>query len=332
MTFQSIGQAAARVVANADRASRGEILHPATREEWLDLRKNDVTASQAAALLGQHPYSSAYQLWADKTGRASDDGEENGAMKRGRLLEPVVIDMLREERPDWRIQYTPGSLTYYRDPQLRIGATPDAFATIPDQGGRGIIQAKTTSDYSFRANWIDPDTQEVVLPIWIAVQAIVEADLTGADWAVVAVLTVGHGIDLHVIDIPLHAGVRKRLYAAVADFWRIVDKGQHPPIDWMKDGRAVLDVYRDSDGSEADLSDVEGFDDLVAQYHAAKALEKEGRERAEYIRPQIIATLGNAEIGETPRWRITAKTQHRREYVVKASSSRVLRVKHKVEA
>lgn len=329
--MEHIGQAAARAVMNADRASRGEILRPATRAEWLAVRKHDVTASQAAALLGQHPYSSAYQLWADKTGRASEDSDENGAMKRGRLLEPVVIEMLREERPDWIIEY-PLGLTYYRDPALRIGATPDAFATIPSQGGRGIVQAKTTSDYSFRANWIDPDTQEIVLPIWIAVQAIVEADLAGADWAVVAVLTVGHGIDLHVIDIPLHEGVRKRLYAAVADFWRIVEKGDHPPIDWLKDGRAVLDVYRDSDGSEADLSAVEGFDQMVADYHAAKADERAAKERAEMIRPQIVATLGNAEIGETLRWRVTAKTQHRKAYEVKASSSRVLRVKQKVEA
>lgn len=306
-----------------------EILHPTNRDEWLTLRKQDVTASQAAALLGHHPYSSAYQLWADKTGRASEDTEENGAMMRGRLLEPVVITMLRELRPDWRIEYTPNGMTYYRRPDLRLGATPDAFATVPGHGGRGIVQAKTTSDYSFRANWIDPDTQEVVLPIWIAVQAIVEADLTGADWAVVAVLTVGHGIDLHVIDIPIHEGVRKRLYSAVADFWRIVDEGRHPPIDWMKDGRAVLDVFRDSDGTEADLSAVEGFDQLVADYQIAKATAKRATEEAERIKPQIIEKLGNADIGETPQWRVTAKTQHRREYTVKASSSRVLRVKSK---
>lgn len=328
--MQPIGQLAARVVENADRARRGEILRPATREEWLDLRKQDVTASQAAALLGAHPYSSAYQLWADKTGRSSEEAE-NAAMRRGRLLEPVVIEMLREERPEWIIEYPLGN-TYYRDPDLRIGATPDAFATIPDQGGIGIVQAKTTSDWSFKNNWIDPDTHEVVLPIWIAVQAIVEADLTGADWAVVAVLTVGHGIDLQVIDIPLHAGVRERLHKAVRDFWTIVDKGGHPPIDWMKDARTVLDVYRDADGSVADLSEVEGFDRMVADYHAAKAAEREAKARADGIKPQIIATLGNAEIGETLDWFVSAKVQHRKSYTVKESSSRVLRIKQKVEA
>jgi predicted phage-related endonuclease len=54
------------------------ILHPATDEEWLGLRREDVTASQAAALLGAHPYTTAYQMWADKTGRSSEK-EMNGA-------------------------------------------------------------------------------------------------------------------------------------------------------------------------------------------------------------------------------------------------------------
>lgn len=305
-----------------------EVISPASRQEWLELRKRDVTASQASALLGHHPYSSAYQMWADKTGRASEQ-EENAVMKRGRLLEPVAIELLREERPDWAVDYPLGD-TYYRDTERRIGATPDAFATFPN-GSRGIVQIKTTSDWSFRANWIDPDTDEIVVPLWIAVQAIVEANLTGSEWAAVAVLTVGHGIDLQVIDIPLHAGVRDRLDDAVAEFWRTVEADRQPPIDWLKDGRSVLDVYRDSDGSTADLSEAEGFDDLVRDYHTAKAAEREARKAADILKPQIIAALGNAEIGETLDWRVTAKVQRRKEYVVKASSSRVLRVKQKVE-
>lgn len=304
-----------------------EVLRPRSHEEWLELRKRDVTASVAAALLGQHPYTSAYQVWASKTGRLSDEAE-NSAMKRGRLLEPVAIELLREERPDWIIEYPLGN-TYYRHRDLRIGATPDAFASVRSQGGRGIVQAKTTSDWSFRHNWLDPDTGDVVLPIWIAVQAIVEADLTGADWAAVAVLTVGHGIELNVIDIPLHEGVRDRLYKAVADFWAVIDAGSHPKIDWMKDGATVLDIYRDTDGSTADLSEVDNFDRLVAEYRAAKDAAAAASKDAEILKPQIIAALGNAEIGETLDWYVTAKVQHRKAYEVKASSSRVLRVKQK---
>lgn len=329
--MEHIGSLSARVVADADRVRNGEILRPATREEWLEMRKRDVTASQAAALLGQHPYTTAYQLWADKSGRASEDDDENGAMKRGRLLEPVAVELLKEEKPDWIVQYPLGN-TYYRDPAIRIGATPDAIVTLPDQAGFGIVQCKTTSDWSWRNNWIDEDTHEVVIPIWIAIQAIVEADLTGADWAAVAVLTVGHGIDLNVIDIPLHHGVRQKLYKAVGEFWRIVDAGGHPPVDWMRDARAVLDVYRDTNGTMADLSDVEGFDDLVADYRAAKDEEKSAKERADSLRPQIIAALGNADGGETLHWHVSAKTQQRKAYEVKASSSRVLRVKQKQEA
>lgn len=322
-SFEPIGAAAARVVRRVD------ILRPKTDEEWLAFRKRDVTASVAGALLGVHDFTTAYQLWASKTGRI-DDPEETPAMRRGRLLEPVVVEMLREERPGWLISY-PLDRGYWRDGAARIGCTPDAFATAPDRPGRGIVQLKTTSEWAFRKKWTDPDTREVVLPLWIAIQAVIEAELTGADWASVALLVVGSGIDLYAIDIPLEEGRRvlSRLETAIAEFWRVVDQGGHPPIDWVKDGRAVLDVHRDSDGSAADLSDVAGFDALVQRYVEAKDAAREAADIADRIRPQLIEILGNHDTAETLAWRVTAKTRIRKEYVVKAGSSRPLVVTRK---
>ena len=87
---------------------------PASHEEWLALRRQDITASVAGALLGVHPKSSPFQLWAEKTGLVPEtDDEETPAMKRGRRLEPVVIQIIREEHPTWGIKANP---LYYRDP------------------------------------------------------------------------------------------------------------------------------------------------------------------------------------------------------------------------
>ncbi len=304
-----------------------EIIRPASEAEWLELRRKYVTGSQAAAVLSAHPYTSGYQLWAEKTGRASPV-EQTGAMRRGNLLEPVVVQMLREERPDWLIQY-PLNRTFYCDEGERTGATPDAFGTRPDQGELGNIQLKTASDWAFRQNWLDPETREVRLPLWIAIQAIIEARLTGAHWAVVAVMVVGHEIDLHIIDIPLDTKIMPAILEAVADFWTVVDSGAHPPINWLVDGKAVLDVYRDSDGSKADLSHVEGFDRLVAQYETAKREERAHAKDAEELKPRIIEALGNADWGETLNWEVKAPTTHRKAYEVKATSFRALRCKRK---
>ena len=39
--------------------------------EWLDYRRSRRNASETAAVMGLSPWSTPYQLWLDKTGRAS---------------------------------------------------------------------------------------------------------------------------------------------------------------------------------------------------------------------------------------------------------------------
>ncbi|NDD54352.1 endonuclease, partial [bacterium] len=40
-----------------------QIINNTSREEWLNARKHDVTASEVAALFGISPYMSKYELW-----------------------------------------------------------------------------------------------------------------------------------------------------------------------------------------------------------------------------------------------------------------------------
>lgn len=307
------------------------IIQPRDRAHWLELRKTDVTASVAGALWGVHPYTSAYKLWAEKTGRLSDDEIDNKAMRRGRLLERVVADMLREEKPDWVIEYPLGN-QYYQDSAARIGATPDSFATRPDRQGMGTVQFKTVSDYAWK-QWLDPDTRDVVVPMWIILQAVVEAHLTQAVWASVAAIVVGRGIDLHVIDIPLDE-VSERLMKQlreekVPEFWAQCESGEHPDIDWKQDGKTVLDVYRDSDEAQVDFSGDKEIDAMVSEYVDFKTAANEAGKEADKLKPQIFDRLGNAAAGLTDSWLLTAKTQHRKAYEVKASQSRPLRIKER---
>jgi hypothetical protein len=303
-----------------------EIIRPADREAWLAARRQDVTASVAGCLLGVHPYQTAYGLWAEKTGRIVSDDADNKVLRRGRLLEPVAIEMLREDRPDWKITYHRDN-AYYRDSAARMGATPDAFAERPDIFGTGIVQVKTVSEAIFRDQWLDPDTGEVVLPLWIAVQAIQEAELTGCTWACVVLMVIGRGLDLHIVDVPLHAGVKRRLRAAVREFWRMADAGEEPSIDWLRDGATVLDVYRESLPDRRDLSGAPGIDALIGCYVDAREVAAKAKRTADELRPQIIHVLGNAEIGETARWEVAARTSRREGHFVPPSTTRVLKIK-----
>lgn len=298
--------------------------HPVTdRASWLALRRQDVTASTAGALLGVHEYTTPYELWALKAGHLAEPDDDSPSMRRGRLLEPVALQLLAEEHPEWEIE--PGR-SYYRDPLARLGATPDALAADPERGP-GIIQVKTVEPGVFRRGWRDADTGEVELPLWIAVQAIVEAHLTGAQWATVAAMTVGHGIDIHLIDVPIHAGVVERVRDAVKDFWSLVESGRAPEPDYGRDGEVIAAMFRASDGQTVDLPGDEAFLAMLGERERLSADRKAADLRLKEINTAILAALGPAECGRLPNGiLISAKTVHRGEYMAKATSFRTIRI------
>lgn len=302
-----------------------QIIYPADRTAWLDARKQDVTASVAGALLGIHPYQTPYGLWAEKSGRVASDDADNPVLRRGRLLEPVVIEMLREDRPDWSVEYRRDN-AYFRNTDDRIGATPDAFATRPDIFGTGIVQVKTVADDKFRREWIDPETGEVVLPLWIAVQAIVEAELTGSTWACVAVMVIGRGIDLQVVDVPLNTRVMARLRREVREFWRLVDTGTEPAIDWNRDGASIVEVYRDSMPDRKDLTASAELDQAAGRFVDAREAHNLSGKAIDDLRPRILHALGVAEAGFTTNWNITARTSVRTGPNGQPVKSRTLRI------
>jgi len=297
--------------------------HPFTdRAAWLLLRQKDITASVAGALLGVHEYQTPYGLWALKTGQIQEDAEETPAMRRGRLLEPVALALLGEERPEWKV--IPNK-TYFRDPVHHLGATPDAFATCPERG-MGIVQVKTVEAGIFRRKWVDSETGEVELPLWIAVQAIIEAHLTGAKWACVAAMVVSHGLDLQVVDVPIHPGIVERIRTAIHEFWNLVESGQAPDPDYSRDGALLARLMVQDNGGEIDLSADNMLPIILEERERLKAEIKANGERCDEIDAEVRAKVGEAQVGRMPGWKITLKTQHTKAYTVKERTTRPIRI------
>ena len=303
--------------------------------QWLALRKEDVTASVAGALLGVHEYTTAYGLWAQKTGALLDglvaatvsgDGDTYTVsdLERGRLLEPVVLELIRRAKPTWRVER---AVAYYRDPEARLGATPDAFAVDPERAGFGVIQVKTVSEHAYRRKWRDPDTREVELPLWIGVQAAVEAHLTGATWAAVAAMVVDHKLTLHMIDIPMQPALIERVRVEAARFWSLIEIGGTPPVDYGRDASALLRVHAQDDGAEIDLTGDNRLAELITERAERSARKSADDEALKAINAEIIHKLGNAAVARCAGALITAKTMRRKEYVVKASAYRTIRIK-----
>jgi putative phage-type endonuclease len=305
-------------------------LQPATREDWLALRKTVVGASEIAAVLGASPYTTPLELWSHKTGRL--ETAETAAMRRGSRLEKVALDILAEERPDWTITSNaiPGGKVYVNRSR-RISCTPDAFAIDPTREGTGIVQVKSVHPGAF-AKWQDE------LPLHIALQVVQEATLTGASWAVVAALVVDRGIDLHVLDVPLDVpDLVAVMQAKVADFWRYVETDTPPPLTPGKDLATVkaLALAAPSqadpeevslDGDNALLDALVTYYDLAAQLAEHRADQKIMQARQAVAEEVIRSKMGAQKFARAGDFAILQKLVERRAYTVKASSSLKLTV------
>jgi hypothetical protein len=279
------------------------------RDQWLSLRKQDVTASIAGALLGVHPYSTAYGLYLLKKKLIAEDPEETGPMRRGRLLEPVAVQMLREDRPDWTIEDYPVGY-YFRDPDARIGATPDVFATN-ENGEQGIVQIKSVEPGVFRREWRQ-EGGSIEPPLWIVVQAILETKLTGRTWAAVAPMVIGFGVELPIIPIPVHDGIFERIKAEVAAFWERVESSQPYDPDYARDGSLIARLYPSDNGIEVDLSGDNELPEFVDLLETARANKKVAETDEKTAKAAIASKLGDAAIARLADGRrVSHKTQHR---------------------
>ena len=328
---RSLGEITAEIVSGLRVPPGVEVLPVTDRQTWLGYRESDVTASVASALFGDraNPYMTPFRLWALKSGLIAEDETEEPAMRRGRLLEPVAIDLLREERPTWKIER---ALHYFSNRGLKVGATPDAFATRPDIAGVGIVQVKTVDGYAFKRDWLTPEGA-LDVPLWIIVQAAVEAALTGATWAVVAAMVWERGgLSLYVEEIPIKPALIRRVYELAADFWRRVLKNDPYPVDYGKDAETIFRIYREDDGGIVDLSGNARVLEILAERETLEAREKAGREAAKVRRSrdaELIHLLGNAGRGQLSDGRvIEAPTRRRKGHYVPDSIGRSVSIKH----
>lgn len=300
--------------------------HPiTTREAWLALRRQDVTASSAGALLGVHPYVTAFALWAEKTGAVTPDGEITEAQERGLELEPIAVKRIQRQRPDWQV-WQPN--VYYRDADARLGATPDAFAIRPgDAPGFGVIQIKSVEPREFRKKWRSEDgTTEP--PVWIVIQALVEAELVGASWAAVAALVISYGIKLELVEIPIHRGIIDRIRAETRAFWRAIDEGRTPEHDYNRDAALIEKLFNPTAPAPLDLRSDNALPELLDERDRIKDEISEREARRKAIKAELLAKLGDhgAAIAADGRL-ITAKHVDRAGYAVKPSRYVDVRVK-----
>jgi predicted phage-related endonuclease len=292
-----------------------------SREAWLAKRAENIGASEIAALFGCHPYRTALQLYAEKTGVART-APASAVLERGHILEPAVAEMARRERPDWRIEK---ASDYLSAPEWRLGCTPDFWVDCPRRGP-GVLQCKTVAKPVYDETWADGP------PLWVLLQTLQEQMLAGVAWGAVGVLiTSTYTVAGALHDFARHEATEARIIAAARAFWSDLEAGRPPQPDFDRDGETIRALHPQDNGAILDLSGDNRLPELLAQYETYAAMGRRAEKELKRVKAEIAAKLGDAAGAVLPGWRIAFPTRQRAGYEVKPTRYRELRVTRQAE-
>ena len=274
------------------------------REEWLEYRRKSIGGSDAGAILGLNKYTSAYALWAEKTGTLiPEDISDKEAVRLGNDLEQYVADRWMEAtgkklRRENNILYNPEYPWAHANIDRAVIGEPDAG-----------FEAKTTSSYDVLQQCEDgrfPDSWYCQMTHYMMV--------TGAKRWYLGVLVFGHGF--YHFTIERNEAEIEALAAAEQEFWELVQNHTPPAADGSSSSQETLRaIFRDSDGSSCDLNYMAGD---IQTYAAACKQIKELEQARDQAQARIMQAMGSCEKGTGAGYKITWKTQSRSTFDRKA--------------
>ena len=112
------------------------------REQWLELRKQGIGGSDAAAIVGLNPYKTNIELWEEKTGRReSEDIGHKPVVRYGNNAEGPLRELFALDYPKYQVEYE--EFKIFKNPENPfIMATLDGW--LVEANRRGILEIKTT--------------------------------------------------------------------------------------------------------------------------------------------------------------------------------------------
>lgn len=243
-----------------------------TRNQWLDVRKQGIGSSDAAAAVGLNPYQSALELWMVKTGRDAnlpkvDPNDDTTPMYWGTLLEHIVAAHYAK-RTGRKVRRINAVLQHPdADKRWMLANIDREVMGDPDVS---ILECKTAGLNGARL-WREG------VPEYVQLQVQHQLAVTGKAAADVAVLICGQ--DLKIFRIRRDERLIANLIELERAFWQCVVEDQQPQADGSESaGQALRALYPQGNASSRDFSEDRtlsaAFADLVAIRHVIAQNER----------------------------------------------------------
>jgi len=272
-----------------------------SREQWLDVRRQGIGSSDAAAAIGLNPYKSPLQLWLEKTGRDADlpkvdPKDETSPMYWGTLLEPIVAAHYTR-RTGHRVRRINAVLQHPQVPWMLANIDREVVGAPDVQ----ILECKTAG-YHGAQLW------EVGVPEYVQLQVQHQLAVTGKQAADVAVLVCGQELRIHRIE--RDEALITQLIELEGRFWRHVETDTAPAADGSESSALALKALWPHDSGQVvdfrgDLEMFGSFSDLVAVRELLAATSRQ----EESLRQHIQQRMGEATValfdGGEVKWKRT---------------------------
>jgi putative phage-type endonuclease len=255
----------------------GEAVHG--NDRWYELRRQGITASEIAVVLGISPYESPFSLYWSKVNGWRWDGNIYAAT--GRHLEGAIADWWASEYRPYLVVHEAGLYAHSDrpwqlatpdrlicDPQMHDNPFPDDPFYLYDhplENVTALLECKWVA-YSWDG-WGEPGTDDI--PTHYRAQCLWQLDVLGVDEVHIAAL--GPGGFRAYGPIVRDEDDLQVMRKAGEEFARRLAERDPPPLDGHSATLTTLKRLHPSVGE----GDIECTPDLAEEYAAARAARKE---------------------------------------------------------
>ena len=278
-----------------------ELIPTAGEAEWLEARRQGVTASEIAVIMGLSPYSSPYALFHQKLGILPPD-DDKAVYERGRVLEPYIAEKFAAAHPEF-IPFGTGRELYFHDDRPWQMATPDRLLLTGELVPVSLLETKTDAG----DEWGDEGTDDI--PVHYRCQVLWQMDVMGVSRAYVACLRMRQW-DIREYVIEHHPSHVDRLAVATPDyehdcdickdillmrtaardFLDRIDLKEAPDVDWRPaTAYALKQLHPSVEDTDAMVSD-----QLARWYWAACRNAKHWDQRKKLYEARLREQMGSS--------------------------------------
>ncbi|MDR7420017.1 MAG: YqaJ viral recombinase family protein [Armatimonadota bacterium] len=296
-------------------------------QQWLEMRREGLGASEAPTILGINPYQTPLQLYHEKRGLIHSDevAERQDRLELGLLLQPVIYQWTqRHVVPLAPITTAPGEMELVISDQYEwLRCTPDAWAYV-DEGPSPVPAEFKTAAWYAASSWLDEEQP----PLHYVVQVQHQLLVTERDLGYLVALIGGETFRWTIIR--RDEGFLRHYLERATEFWQRVQAGD-PPLAVGAD-KGLLNALRQQMGARESVAvelppefyELRDRDEALAEQIRALTAERDDLEAR--VRQYLVehgATVGLLRDGRRYEYVI----QSRAGYTVGPSTFAVLRRK-----